>query len=84
MQAKLRVSAPRRSQLIGSTLAAHACAILPLLTTSEGAILGSTAAECGERRLRSDGCDTLPGVWDFTENAGARLGSEPCSTDRSR
>jgi hypothetical protein len=38
--ASLRVSAPRRSQLIGSTLAAHAVRDLPLLTTGGGAILG--------------------------------------------
>jgi hypothetical protein len=42
MQAKLRVSAPRRSQLIGSTLAAHAVRDLPLPTTGEGPILGPT------------------------------------------
>jgi hypothetical protein len=42
MQAKLRVSAPRRSQLIGSTLAALAVRDLPLPTTGEGAILGPT------------------------------------------
>jgi hypothetical protein len=42
MQAKLRVSAPRRSQLIGSTLAVHAVRDLPLPTMSEGAILGPT------------------------------------------
>ena len=42
MQAKLRVSAPRRSQLIGSTLAAHAVRDLPWPTTGEGAILGAT------------------------------------------
>ena len=34
--------APRRSQLIGSTLAAHALRDLPLPTTGEGAILGPT------------------------------------------
>jgi hypothetical protein len=39
-QAKLRVSAPRRSLLIGSTLAAHAVRDLPLPTIGEGAILG--------------------------------------------
>jgi hypothetical protein len=39
---KLRVSAPRRSQLIGSTLAADAVRDLPLPTTGEGAILGPT------------------------------------------
>jgi hypothetical protein len=42
MQAKLRVSGPRRSQLIGSTLAAHAVRDLPLPKTGEGAILGPT------------------------------------------
>jgi hypothetical protein len=42
MQAKLRVSAPRGSQLIGSTLAAHAVHDLPLPTTGGGAILGPT------------------------------------------
>ena len=41
-QVKLRVSAPRRSQLIGSTLAAHAVRDLPWPTTGEGAILGAT------------------------------------------
>jgi hypothetical protein len=41
-QASLRVSAPWRSQLIGSTLAAHAVRDLPLPTTGEGAILGPT------------------------------------------
>jgi hypothetical protein len=41
-QAKLRVSAPRRSQLIGSTLAARAVRDLPLPTTGEGASLGLT------------------------------------------
>jgi hypothetical protein len=39
---KLRVSASRRSQLIGSTLAAHAVRDLPLPTTGEGAILSPT------------------------------------------
>src|SRR5580692_6165239 len=41
-QAKLRVSAPRRIQLIGSTLAANAVRDLPLPATGEGAILGPT------------------------------------------
>ena len=44
MQAKLRVSVPRRSQLIGSTLAAHAVRDLPLPMTVQGAILGPTTA----------------------------------------
>jgi hypothetical protein len=39
-QAKQRVSAPRRSHLIGSTLAPHAVRDIPLPTTGEGAILG--------------------------------------------
>jgi hypothetical protein len=42
MQANHRVLAPRRSQLIGSTLAALAVRHLPLPTTGEGAILGPT------------------------------------------
>jgi hypothetical protein len=42
MQAKERVSAPQRSQLIGSTLAAHAEPDLPLPAPGEGAILGPT------------------------------------------
>jgi hypothetical protein len=42
MQANHRVLAPRRSQLIGSTLAALAVRDLPLPTTDEGAILGPT------------------------------------------
>ena len=41
-QAKLRVSAPRRGQLICATFAAHAVRDLPLPTTGEGAILGPT------------------------------------------
>ncbi len=41
-QAKQRVSAPQRSQLIGSTLAAHAERDLPLPAPGEGAILGPT------------------------------------------
>jgi hypothetical protein len=42
MQAKQRVSAPQRGQLIGSTLAAHAERDLPLPAPDEGAILGPT------------------------------------------
>jgi hypothetical protein len=42
MQAKLRVSAPRRSQLIGSTIAAPAVRDFSLRTTGEGAIFGPT------------------------------------------
>jgi len=48
MRAKLRVLAPLRSQLIGSTLAAHAVRDLPLPKTGEGAILGpNNHAESG-------------------------------------
>ena len=54
MQAKLRVSAPRRSQLIGSTLAAHLVRDLPLPMTVQGAILGPhNRAESGECRVHT-------------------------------
>ena len=43
LEAKLRVSAPRRSQLIGSTsCCAHAMRDLPLPKMGEGAIIGPT------------------------------------------
>jgi hypothetical protein len=42
MQAKQRISAPRLSQLIGSTLATHAVRDLPLPKTGDGAVLGPT------------------------------------------
>ena len=50
-QASLRVSAPWRSQLIGSTLAAHAVRDLPLLAPYPWP---HNHAEFGECRLRSD------------------------------
>jgi hypothetical protein len=57
MQAKLRVSTSRHSQLIGSTLAAHAVRDLPLPKTGEGAILGPTTTpnpgNVGSRRVRA-------------------------------
>jgi hypothetical protein len=62
-QAKLRVSAPRRSQLLGSSLAAHAVRDLPLPTTGEGAILGPTTTP--NIREMSD--------YTYNERRGGRL-----------
>jgi hypothetical protein len=54
MQAKLRVSAPRRGQLIGSTLAAHAVGDLPLPKTDEWSDpWPHNHAESGECRFNS-------------------------------
>ncbi len=47
MQTKLRVSPPRRSHLIGSTLAAHAVRDLPLPKTGVGTILATTTPNPG-------------------------------------